>query len=227
MSATLTVLRARARQRADMPATDFIADDATGIDAFINEGCQILHEKLVSAFESEYVSVSTTLTTSASGQISLPADFYKLYSVDMTIAGRVRTLLPYMRAERNAYRNIVGTTMVPRYRVEGGTTALPSAGYIKILPVPATGTSVSITYAPQHTVLVNGSDNFGCPNGWERYVVLYTAIQMLVKEESDVSQLRIELEKMEDQLKELALNRNADQPARVIDMDLALEDGWW
>jgi hypothetical protein len=41
----------------------FVADDATGIDAWINEGVQMFHEKLVAAYGSKYLAKSTTLLT--------------------------------------------------------------------------------------------------------------------------------------------------------------------
>lgn len=212
---SLTTLRTRVRERADMPVAGFVPDTATGIDAFINEGVQRLHEKLVEAYGEEYVESTSALTTAAgTSDYNLPTGMLKLYGVDLTISGRVCTLRPFMRAERNGLREggITWQT-VPRYRVVGSK--------LRLLPVPQSVLSGTFYYAPDATVLVSTSDTVSFPNGWERYVVLYAAIQCLMKEESDVRELRIELDKLDRELESLKENRDAAFPRQVVDLDLA------
>lgn len=211
---TLSTLRTRVRERADMSTAGFIADSATSIDAFINEGVQRLHEKLVEAYGEEYISSSASLTcTGSASDVALPSDFMKLYGVDMPISGTRRALRPYMRAERNAYRE-GGVTWqtVPRYSLVGA--------YIRFLPIPPACTA-TIYYAPSATLLVNTSDTVNFPNGWERYVVLYAAIQCLAKEESDTRDLRTEMQREEAALESIKESRDAAYPRSVVDLDLA------
>jgi hypothetical protein len=80
---SLATLRARARERADMVGSSFVADTATSLDAWLNEGAQILHDKLVEAYGSEYLEKSTTATTTTATDYALPSDFYKLLGVDL------------------------------------------------------------------------------------------------------------------------------------------------
>ena len=71
-----------------MVGSSFVADTATSLDAWLNEGAQILHDKLVEAYGSEYLEKSTTATTTtATDYAPFPADFYKLLGVDLPVQG--------------------------------------------------------------------------------------------------------------------------------------------
>lgn len=214
---TLTTLRARARSRADMPVAGYIADDANGIDAWINEGVQKIQEMLVKAYGEAYRETTSTFNTVAgTSDYALPTDLLAFYGAESTIGGIKFTLLPYSNAERNIRANqlVNYSGQCPRYRLVG-----MSAGVIRLLPTPVAVYPVTLQYAPSATLLVNGSDSVNFPNGWERYAVVYTAIQMLMKEESDVRELRTELNKMELELTEIAQRRNADQPHSTVDIE--------
>lgn len=212
---TLTTLILRARNRADMPIAGFVTD--LELTDWINEGAQQLHEKLVSAYAEEYVSSSATLVVAA-GLAPLPAAFFKLLTIEMDIAGVTRTLLPYTQQERNAYKNALGspTGTRPRYKLV--------AGNLRLLPVQTNGTQVAITYAPEFTPLVAGGDTVSFINGWEKYVVLYAAIQMMDKEETSTTKAVQLLEKWDEELKALKESRDAAAPKQSVDMDLVESD---
>lgn len=203
-----------------MPSSGFVSDSE--LDAWINEGVQQLHEKLVEAYGTDYVEKSSNFTCNGSSDITLPSDFFKLHGVDLNYNSGVMTLQPYMTAERNAYRNIAPASYrrVPAYKLSGLTT-------LRILPAPATGTTGVLWYSPVATVLVNGSDTYECINGWERYIVLYAAIQMLAKEESDTSTLERQMAMLEDKLKSIIENRDSGAPRHAIDTDLIDIDPLW
>ena len=213
---TLATLRTRSRLRADMLTPGFVADDATGIDAWINEGVQMLHEKLVAAYGSNYVAKSTTLTTTSTGLISLPADFFALLGVSMAASPQPIPLKPFAQAERD--QNVNSNTLpwnglftsAPRYQLFGGN--------IRLRPITAAGLSLTFEYSPVATLLVNTTDTVDFPNGWERYVVVYTAIQMKMKQESSVTELLALLDAMDKQLKEMAELRDAGAPAVAADV---------
>lgn len=218
---SLTTLRARARERADMVGSSFVSDTATSLDAWINEGIQRLHEKLVDALGEEYRSSSSTFTTAGQAtDYPLPADFFKLYGIDLNISGYIRTLMPYDRSERNAYKNIPPGTSIrsrwgpsaPRYSLVGSN--------IRLLPVPSDGLTGTIYYAPEATVLVSPSDTVSFPNGWERYVVLYAAAQALMKEESSVSDIMRTMDEISREIEATKEQRDLANPKRAVDLDL-------
>lgn len=217
---SLTTLRTRSRERADMPVAGFVPDSATGIDAWINEGIQRLHEMLVEAFASQYVQSSSAFTI-ATETVNVPSDFYKLAGVDLNLSDGTRaSLQPFSRGMRNVYRNagVYADIKRPRYELAGSV--------IRILPTPTAGTTGTLWYYPVASTLVNGNDTINFNNGWERYVVLYTAIQMRMKQESSVSELRVELDKMEKELREIADRRDLASPSHAVDMDLVDMESW-
>ena len=59
--------------------------------------------------------------------------------------------------------------------------------------------------------------------------VLYTAIQMRMKQEDNVNDLRFELEKMERELQDLADRRDLARPAHAVDVEAisASNQPWW
>jgi len=220
---SLATLRARARERADMVGSSFVADTATSLDAWLNEGAQILHDKLVEAYGSEYLEKSTTATTTTATDYALPSDFYKLLGVDLLVQGATVTLQPYMRPERNFRSSqLLAYNYLPRYLLTGSN--------LRLTPAPQSGQTLTIWYVPPLQVLQNGSgstyinlltntnDTINFPNGWERYVVLYAAIQAMLKEESDVRALQGELAKMDMQLDEIIENRNVSEPMQATDI---------
>lgn len=202
-----------------MPVAGFVADSATGIDAWINEGVQKLHEMLVKAYGEGFIeSVSTFNTVAGVSDVNLPTDMLAFYGVDLLIGGVRFPLLPYARTETGLYENLTlasyGMGARPRYRVVGMTT-----GVLRLLPAPDGVYAGRLRYAPSAPLLVNASDSVNYPNGWERYIVTYTAIQMLLKEESDPRPLQAIQDKMELELEEIAQRRNADQPHSAVDVE--------
>lgn len=225
---SLTTLRARVREKADMPITGFITDTATSLDAFINEGIELLHDKLVEAYAGDYMEKSSAFTFS-SNPVSLPTDFYKMLGVEINQSGAILTLDAYNRRERNTYRN-AGTYgfygSLPVYKL---TSVSGSAGVaaMTLLPVPATGTTGTIYYSPTATTLVASGDTVNFPNGWEKYVVLYATIQCLMKEETDTSVHERQLLMLDEKLKSIVENRDASQPQHSTDIDNVNRIRYW
>lgn len=214
-SVTLTVLRTRTRERADMVGSSFVADSATGLDAWINEANQKLHQMLVDALGEGYVSSSGAFTTVAGqSDYGLPVGFYKLYGVDLTIGGTIYDLEQYMRQERNVYRNTnTAGWYVPRYSLVGSN--------LRLYPTPAGALSGTIYYAPEATVLVNTTDAVNYPNGWERFIVIDAAIQALNKEESSTSALVAERASIIKEIESTKEQRDLSTPKRIVDVKLA------
>lgn len=210
---TLETFRTLARERADMVGSGFVADSATGLDRWINEGVARLHEKLVGAYGDQYVETTATISvTAGTSDYNLASDFYKLYEVDFTVNGRTRALEQFNRAERNTYRDgeIYGQYFLPKYRLV--------AGKIRILPSTYTGT-LTYRYAPQATTLSSTSDSITVPNKWEQYVVVYAAMQAMMKEESDIRELAGLLAQFDRDLDEMAANRDLSSPLKAVDVD--------
>lgn len=222
---TLSTLRARVRERADLVGSAFITDGADSLDNWINRGCEIVHQKLVDAYAEEYLEKTATFTTTSGTETyALPSDFLSLLGVELQLAARWVGLKKYQRVEQNAYREASPAALsVPRYRLAGSN--------LRLLPAPTGGISGRIIYAPplQTTPsggsaasarLVAATDSVNFPNGWEAYAETYAAIQALVKEESDTRALERELSRMDSELEAIKLARDAATPHQVADLDL-------
>lgn len=211
---TLTTLRSRVRERADMVGSSFVADSATGLDAWINEAHQKLHQMLVDALGEEYVSSSSAFTTVAGqSDYSLPAGFYKLYGVDLTIGGVIYDLEQYTRQERNTLRNTnTAGWYLPKYSLVGST--------LRLFPAPAGALAGTMLYAPEATTLVNTTDTVTYPNGWERFIVIDAAIQALNKEESNTAALVAERASIIREIETTKEQRDLAHPKRIVDVKM-------
>lgn len=229
---TLTQLRARARELADMTTSTFISDTADSLDLWINEGAQKLHDLYVQAFGEDYIEKSATLTTvAAQTDYTLPADFYKLLGIELPIAGKMRSLKLYNRAERNGISDqisLYSQLSLPRYKL--------SKGVVRLLPAPGSVIVGKIWYSPLLQVtkanasvinlLVDADDSINFENGAERYVVMYAARKAKLKQEDDVSALERDLEKEESALRLLIEERNAAEPKSAVDVEAVDLDPW-
>ena len=207
---TLADLTTRVRERADMVGSSFVSDST--IYVWITEAHQKLHGMLVDALGEEYKYEIASFVT-ATGQIdfAVPCCFYKLYGVDMEINGEVVALKPFNRAERNRYRNLDGSSSIaPMYSLSGNN--------LKLFPVPPAGLSGEVIYAPEATRLTLATDEVAYPNGWERFIVIDAAIQVLLKEESSVTALVAERDLIIREIKEAKENRDLANPKRVVDV---------
>lgn len=225
-SVTLTNLVAKVRERADMVGSSFISDSANSLYGWINEGHQKLHGMLVDALGEEFISSTSALSVVAgTSDYAVPSGFFKLYGIDLLIGGEYESLQPYMRAERNDYRNANRAVFqhngytLPRYALIGSN--------IRLYPVPNAALTGSIIYAPEATVLTAGADTVNYPNGWETFIVLYAAIQALGKEESSPRLWINERDEIKREIEAAKEQRDLANPKRVRDViDYSYEYGF-
>lgn len=192
---SLYELRRRVRQACDMEDdATFVTDEE--LDGYINRGLWALDEVLHLTWEDYYL-VSYSLATGGLGPISslaLPADFYKLVSLDALADGRWGQMAPFSVRERNSLLNSASSNTnarAVRYRLSSGT--------ISFAPPLPPNTPVSISYYPQQAPLSVADDRLEREylNGWEEWAVLYAAIRVMTKEERDTTSLE-KLWAMED-----------------------------
>ena len=210
---TATTLIARVRERADMVGSSFVSD--ANLYPLLTESHQKLHGMLVDALGETYSYNVTTFTTTASTDTyEMPCRFFKLYGVDMWIGDRAYALKPFARADRNLLRNanVSGTWRgsLPLYSLTGNN--------LKLYPLPTTGLTCDVIYAKGANLLTTGSDVVSYPNGWERFIVIDTAIQLLLKEESSVTGLISERDAIIREIEASKEQRDLANPKRTVDV---------
>ena len=152
-SATLSDLKTRARQRADMVNSTFIAD--AELLNYINASYAELYDIMVQTYEDYYTTSTTfTLTSSDSGVYSLPADFYKLRGVEYQLSGEFVTLYPYDWNTRNlrqrSLRRLYVGDLQMTYRIVGSD--------LRMEPRDNANGDFQLWYVPSYTPLSSDSD---------------------------------------------------------------------
>lgn len=212
---TLSDIHYQARLRADKVGSTYIKKDE--LTSYVNSSYAELYDLLVGAYGNDYyLKLYTFATSNGVDEYSLPADFYKLIGIDFKItASRRLTLRPFQFNERNRYQEgaywsaVVGISG-PRYHLQ--------ADKIKFRPKPDGNYDIDFWYIPACPILVNDADTIDGVNGWEEYIFVDCAIKMLSKEESDVSHLEIQKQRLIQRINTMAENRDAGQTFRVSDV---------
>lgn len=209
-SVALTTMISDVREYADMVGSQFVSD-AT-ITRHLNLALRELYDRLIAANGNYYETKLDQALTSGTSVYALPAAFYKLIAIERYSAG----FGSVVDAVLNAYQPLetprttwAGDPNFPRYRI--------AAGNLEFLPSPGT-LNVRIRYIPTMTDLSSGSDTFDGINGFEKWATLEAACQCMMKEESDVSNLRAEQARVEARIQQMATERDAFRTVHIVDV---------
>lgn len=205
-------LRTRARRRADMENSTFVTDDE--IRDYLNSSISELHDMMVKSYEDYFVSEQAYTIPLATGGGSLPDDFYKALGVDYNSGGITSTLRSFSFTERNVYNTpyaVVDRLAEPMYKIEGNK--------IKLIPTNSQAGTITLYYVPnaaQFSSTVSEVENV-IP-GFEEYIVVATAIRMLMKEESDVSTFERERQQLASRIIRAISPRDASGSHAIRDV---------
>lgn len=216
MAITLSDLRTQARQRADMVNSTFVSDSE--LTGYVNAAAGELHDLLVLRYE-DYFTQASNATADSSGRIAIPSDMLKLRSLTMTEGGTYYPLSRIDVTEQLPYLN--SEVSNSPFRLD--LVYFMSGSYIHTLPTSDTANkSFGYYYVKCFTPLSADADTLftqGELQRWSEYVVVDAAIRCLQKEESDVSVLMTQKAALLDRIKRAAAGRDANKPARVVEVD--------
>lgn len=229
MAVTLSQLRTRARQAADMENSAFISD--AELTSMVNASYLSLYNLLVTTFEDYFVTGPTTFTLSDSdaGVYALPSDFFKLRGLDYLLGSDYVTVYPFQWSRRNQLNRALRSTWTGQ--VELGYRILGTN--LRIEPNDSATGTYRLYYIPACTPLSSDSDTLSTQitrSGWEEYIVIDVARKMRIKEESSVDALVSQLAVIKQDIMDSASDRDADQPQYINDVyaerNLGLWNGW-
>lgn len=221
-TATLTNMILAVRRRANIESqTGFVSD--LEITEYLNYCLSDLYDRLVQAGGQPWYRQTNTLTmVNGTASYALPADFYRLVSVDINIGNNVVvSARPYMEFERNRFKWFYQGWFSSRpiyYRLLGSN--------INFVPVPNAAFTVTLNYYPAFTKLVNGSDTFDGVNGWEEWAIWRTAAYCKAKGDEDPSYCQQMAAELAARIDGIAQARDAENPERVHEVD-ADADPWF
>ena len=210
-------LSTRAKRRADMVNSSFVSEEE--IKDYLNSSIAELYDFLVKSYEDYFVKTTTytvPLTTGGTAD-DLPSDFYKALGVDLVSGGITSTLRAFSFTERNIYKTpyaVIDRLAKPMYKVDGSK--------IKMIPENVQSGTITLFYVPlapeyPNADLSGNQVEFIIP-GFIEYVVVATAIRMLMKEESDVSALERERQQLASRIIRAISPRDASGSHAIRDV---------
>tara|TARA_Y100001937_G_C7131038_1_gene337391 strand:- start:1178 stop:1882 length:705 start_codon:yes stop_codon:yes gene_type:complete len=213
-------LSTRAKRRADMVGSSFVSDEE--IKDYLNSSIAELHDFLVKSYEDYFVSTKTYNAPLAEAGADLPTssdgggEFYKALGVDFDSGGATSTLKSYSFSDRNIYNTpytVFDQLARPMYKIEGSK--------IKLIPNNSQSGTLTLFYVPVAPAFpdttASNEINFVVP-GYAEYVVVATAIRMLMKEESDVSALERERQQLASRIIRAITPRDASGSDSIRDV---------
>lgn len=211
------------RQEATIPSSR--------MNDIVNSSMRDLYDQILSSYGDEYFATSTDIAVDTSTDTyDLPQNFYKIISMDATVAGRVINLVKYNPEERNLYQQFgIWDPYTPiRYRILGGT--FQTVPQVRFIPNPSGDYTVSMRYVPSPPRLSQDDDFIDEQNGWADYIEVDGAIHLLDREETDTTMLRMERDRIVQRIMSMAPQRDLSRPDRVHDVELELSSpfimGW-
>lgn len=207
------------RQRANMENTQFVTDDE--IVALLNRSHTELYDTLVGVYEDYFVTSTPVSIVANTEYYALPTDFYKALGMDLNIdSERSISLKRFQFTERNRYKTTIYAPHIPasiyQYHVEGTN--------IRFIPKPREAKTAVLWYIPLPSKLVLSTPGTGEVSSldirmamYDDYLVVDSAINCLLKEESDVSALLVEREQIKQRILAAVPNRDANEPEKVTD----------
>lgn len=226
-----------AKQRADRVNSNFVTKQEW--ISYVNQAMFELYDILVTTYEDYFIATPYMFQTNGSNYIyNLPdgitsyingisfqagyiaPPFYKLWGVDLAINtanNAFVTLNKFNPIDRNRY--VYPNSSSTIYGVYNMQYRLIGTNQIEFIPVPAGTQYIRIWYVPRLTQLLQDTDvTTQGISGWLEYVIVRAAKYALDKEESDTSQLNLELVALDKRIKETAMNRDVGQPEKIADI---------
>jgi len=221
-SLTLDTIILQAKQRSDLVNSNFVTDPEW--TNYINAAYLELYDLLVTVYEDYFTVLPPPIFTftGLTSHYPLPANFYKLMGVDISLAAHISgptdawiTLGKYNFADRNKY--VYGNTPTTylgvlnlRYRIIGNM--------IRFIPLPSGSQSFRLWYIPVLAPLVLSTDVPVTPGQWTDYIIVDAAIRAMQKEESDVSVLMAQKAALVVRINGASTNRDEGMPDTISDV---------
>ena len=204
----LSQIRTRAKRRADMENSQFLADAEW--DDLINEAGSELHDLIIQADPTYFRSttnISVVANTETYSLSALSPAFYKLQALYWLDGGNRVPLRRFMLHDLDPdyfhdERRIFDTGRPYLYDILGTDLFLA--------PNPTQTGTLEMWYLPQYVRKSSDTDTFDYPivNGWETFIIATAAIKAKTKEETDTSAL--EREKLQAQSRFLVMADKKD-----------------
>jgi hypothetical protein len=229
-------IRLAAMQRADRVNSNFVT--LPEWNQYINQSMFELYDLLITVYEDLYVAppiqftadgttflfpLPTGFNTYNSGinqnVTFTPPPFYKLLGVDLALQNATNayvTINKFNFVDRNRF--VYPNTSSTIYGVFNLQYRLLGNNQIEFIPTPSAGQAIRLWYIPRMQELLQDTDTtITGISGWIEYVIVKAAYYALTKEESDTTNLVLQLAALQKRIEETATNRDAGLPDKISD----------
>jgi hypothetical protein len=216
---TVTELVDLVRKRSNMENCQFVTDQE--IVDLLNRAHTELYDMVVGTNENYFVNSIDVSILGGIDAYALPSDFYKVLGVDLNIdTERAISLKRFQFTERNRYKTTIYAPHIPAsiYQYHVVDTNL------KFIPKPKEAKTAVLWYVPLPKKLVLSAPGTGESSSldirmamYDDYLIVDAAINVLLKEESDVSVLMAEREVIKQRIIQYVTNRDVNEPEKVTD----------
>lgn len=206
---TLTSLLAQVRQRADIESATVRHPDSQ-LTEYINQSWAELHDELTQSVQDYLMTSSTISVTNGTDTYSLPATFYKLRGIFITIGSSFIELNQFQIQELGKYQYAGGwySDAPMAYHLQGSN--------IVFKPTPSGAYTVTLYFTPAPARVSAGSDTFDGIAGWEEFVVWDAAAKVLARDERDPSYAQGKAREQLARITRMAATRNNAEPATIL-----------
>lgn len=223
-AAIFSDMRSEVRRLGDWEGDPNIEDPL--VNRLLNQRLSGLYDLLIEIRGQDYFCAAPVAIPIIGNQDTypLPADFYKLVSLDFSIGSNItRSARPFTEAERNRFKWMPGWNFNTEvfYRVNQAG----AVEQITFIPMPTTSFSATLKYVPAFADLVDDAATFPAVNGWEMHAVWSVVADLLAKQERDPSFALSQVAQLEARIRGLA-PRDLQEPERVQRVKRRGQ-GWW
>ncbi len=210
------------RQRTNHENSQFVTDPE--IVALLNRSHTELYDILIGTNEDYFVQPHPLTITAGTDSYALPSDFYKVLGVDLNIdADRSISLKKFQFTERNRYKTTIYAPHIPASIYQYHVIDVN----LNFIPKPKESKGATLWYVPLPNKLVltaavppvaGESDTLDIRLAmYDDYLILDAAINVLIKEESDVTVLMAERIAIKERIVAAVTNRDVNEPERITD----------
>ncbi len=211
---TLSTLRTRVREQAEMESSTFCSD--AEINRYISSSYTRLYGLLVQADPERYLREETFTGTGSATEFAVGSDYLGTLRIDYNVPGGTKVPLDRIFSKEIAYRTTgstgVSTAWHPIYN-----TSTPTTQKIRLIPTAESGSTYTHCYIVAPASLSADGDLVDGVAGWEEYIVLDAAIKCRIKEGTPVADLERQRADIRFDLDAMIEARSVSDAGHVID----------
>ncbi len=198
---------------------NFVSD--AELNDYANEGISNLYDMMVDGAAKIFSVNAPILTVVGDNSYSLPSDFYRLVSIDISIGGRYFPGTP--GDIRDLARMASNPPIEEEFRYYLRHDMADGSWELFAFPI-LTAANLAVVYVPEAPTLVNDTDVVSGPNRWHEHIEVVAALMMRSKENKDTTSLEFKKRDLEKRIMDHIRDIDVGTPAQIRDLAAVYDD---